>query len=208
MDVQESISIMKALADSSRLMILNSLFEKPQYVEEISKRINLAVSTVSFHLKKMEEAGLVSKSKQQYYIIYEINKEIFNKTLEQFVRFDNIEKYAQEERIEEYKQKIIKTFFRGKKLFKLPSQNMKRWIVLEVILNKFVKEKEYTEQEVDAIIKSVYDDYCTVRRYFIDEKVMIRQGTIYKLNNVPSSIKDGLKYSFEESIKKKFNKEG
>jgi predicted transcriptional regulator len=208
MEVQESISIMKALADSSRLMILNSLFEKPQYVEEISKRINLAVSTVSFHLKKMEEAGLVSKSKQQYYFIYEINKEIFNKTLEQFVKFDNIEKFAQEERIEEYKQKIIKTFFRGKKLFKLPSQNMKRWIVLEVILNKFTREKDYSEQEVDEIIKSVYDDYCTVRRYFIDEKVMLREGATYKLNNTSNSIKDGLKYSFEESIKKKFNKEG
>ena len=206
MEVQESIAIMKALADSSRLMILNSLFEQPQYVEEISKRIGLAVSTVSFHLKKMEEAGLVSKSKQQYYFIYEVNKEIFNKTLEQFVKFDNIEKFAQGERIEEYKQKIIKTFFRGKKLFKLPSQNMKRWIVLEVILNKFSPDTEYTEKQVDEIIGNVYDDYCTVRRYFIDEKVMVRNGMTYKLNNSPNPIKDGLKYSFEESIKNKFNK--
>jgi len=63
MEVQQSISIMKALADSSRLMILNSLFEKPQYVEEIAERIDLAVSTVSFHLKKMEEA--VSNVKQR-----------------------------------------------------------------------------------------------------------------------------------------------
>jgi predicted transcriptional regulator len=206
MEVKESIGIMKALADSSRLMILNTLFEKPQYVEEISERINLAVSTVSFHLKKMEEAGLVSKSKKQYYFIYEINKEIFNKTLEQFVRFDNIEKFAQEERIEEYKQKIIKTFFRGKRLFKLPSQSMKRWIVLEVILNKFDSEKEYTEKQVDEIIESVYDDYCTVRRYFIDEKVMTRNGVMYKLNNSQTPVKAGLKYSFEESIKNKFIK--
>jgi hypothetical protein len=206
MEVKESIGIMKALADSSRLMILNTLFEKPQYVEEISDSINLAVSTVSFHLKKMEEAGLVSKSKKQYYFIYEINKEIFNKTLEQFVRFDNIEKFAQEERIEEYKQKIIKTFFRGKRLFKLPSQSMKRWIVLEVILNKFDSEKEYTEKQVDEIIESVYDDYCTVRRYFIDEKVMTRNGVMYKLNNSQTPVKAGLKYSFEESIKNKFIK--
>ena len=206
MDVKESIGIMKALADSSRLMILNSLFEKPQYVEEISKRIGLAVSTVSFHLIKMEESGLVTKSKQQYYIVYEINKEVFNKTLEQFVRFENIEKFAQEERIDEYKQKIIKTFFRGKRLHKLPSQKMKKWIVLEVILKKFEEGKEYSEQEVDEIIKSVYDDYCTVRRYFIDEKVMVRDGMTYKLNSFQNPVKDGLKYSYEESIKSKFIK--
>ncbi len=199
---------MKALADSSRLMILNTLFEKPQYVEEISERIGLAISTVSFHLKKMEESGLVKKQKQQYYYIYEINKQIFNEKLVQFVRFDNIEKFAQDERIEEYKQKIIKTFFRGKKLLKLPSQSMKRWIVLEVILNKFVPNKEYTEKQVDEIIESVYDDYCTVRRYFIDEKVMVRNGIMYKLNNSQTPVKAGLRYSFEESIKNKFNKKG
>ena len=106
---------MKALADTSRLMILNTLLEKPQYVEEISKRVDLAISTVSFHLKKMEESGLVTKTKVQYYYVYEINKEILNRTLKEFIKFDNLEKYAQEERIDEYKQKIIKAFFRGRK---------------------------------------------------------------------------------------------
>jgi|TergutMp193P3_1026864.scaffolds.fasta_scaffold101116_1 predicted transcriptional regulator len=206
MNVEKSIEIMKALADTSRLMILNSLFEKAQYAEELSERIGLAASTISFHLKKMEEAGLVKKSKLQYYNIYEINNAVFGKTLEQFIKFDNIEKYAQEKRIEDYKQKVIKSFFNGKKLVRLPSQNMKKWIVLEVILQKFSSNKEYTEQEVNDIIKPIYNDYCTIRRALVDEKLMIRKSSSYLINIDAKDVKSGLRNSYEESMKNKYNK--
>ena len=206
MNVEKSIEIMKALADTSRLMILNSLFEKAQYAEELSERIGLAASTISFHLKKMEEAGLVKKSKLQYYHIYKINDAVFGKTLEQFIKFDNIEKYAQEKRIEDYKQKVIKSFFKGKKLVRLPSQNMKKWIILEVILQKFSSSIEYTEQEVNDIIKPIYDDYCTIRRALVDENLIIRKSSSYLLNIDAKNVKSGLRNSYEESMKNKYKK--
>jgi predicted transcriptional regulator len=206
MNVEESIEIMKALADTSRLMILNSLFEKAQYAEELSERIGLSASTISFHLKKMEEAGLLKKYKLQYYHMYEINDSVFGKTLEQFVKFDNIEKYAQEKRIENYKQKVIKSFFKGNKLIRLPSQNMKKWIVLEVILQKFSPSKEYTEQEINDVIKPIYDDYCTIRRALVDEKLMIRRSSSYLLNSTAKNVKSGFRNSYEESMKNKYKK--
>jgi DNA-binding transcriptional ArsR family regulator len=52
-DIAKSIEIMKLLADISRLHVLIFLMDKPQYVEELTYMLNLAVSTVSFHLKKM-----------------------------------------------------------------------------------------------------------------------------------------------------------
>ena len=58
MTTEQSIAILKALADQSRLAIVNSLLERSQYVEEIAKRHGLAASTVSFHLRKLEQAGL------------------------------------------------------------------------------------------------------------------------------------------------------
>ena len=206
MNIEKNIEIMKALADTSRLMILNSLFEKPQYAEELSKRIGLAASTISFHLKKMEEAGLIKKSKFQYYHIYEINDTVFNKTLEQFVKFDNMEKYAQEKRIDDYKQKVIRSFFKGKKLIRLPSQNMKKWIVLEVIVQKFSPDKEYSEQEVNDTIKPVYDDYCTIRRALVDENLMVRKNSLYLLNNTGKDVKSALRNSYEESMNNKYKK--
>ena len=70
MKILDTIQLLKALADRSRIRIVNALDGKPQYVEELSERLNLAPSTVSFHLKKLEDAGLVHSKKEQYYTVY------------------------------------------------------------------------------------------------------------------------------------------
>lgn len=202
MDIAESIEVMKSLADSSRLRIINSLMEKPQYVEELAARLNLAVSTVSFHLKKMESAGLLKKSKDQYYMIFEVNEQLFNLTLREFVSFRNIEKFVQERRIDDYKKKVLNTFFKHGRLIRLPAQHKKRWIVLEEISSKFKNGKVYEEKEVDSIISEVYDDYCTIRRYFIDEKIMSRKEGRYTLLPQDGKKAAGLKKSFIDSISK------
>jgi len=201
MHISESIRTFKALADNSRLMIVNTLMEKPQYVEEIAQRFNLAVSTTSFHLKKLEAAKLVNKEKQQYYSVYSINMKRINNRIKDMVTFENLEKIIQEERIENYKQKVKNTFFKNGRLTKIPVQHKKRWIVLEAIADKFKHGKKYPENEVNRIIKKSFDDYCTIRRYFIDEKVMERKDSVYWLcATKPGEKPHGLRKSFLDSV--------
>ena len=182
MDISKSIEIMKSLADASRLQVLNSLMDKPQYVEELAQRMNLAVSTVSFHLKKLEKAGLVNKSKEQYYIMYRINDKLFNLSLRELTSFDNIEKFIQDERINKYREKILKTFIKKGRLTKLPVQHKKKLIILYEFVKNIKIGKEYEEKEIDEIINKVYDDHCTIRRLLIDEGIMKRKNHIYWLS--------------------------
>ena len=181
MEISKSIEIMKSLADTSRLQVLNAVLQKPQYVEELAHRINLAVSTVSFHLKKLEKAGLVCKKKDQYYIIYQVNDEIFNLTLRELTSFDNIEKFVQDERVEKYRQKVLKNFMQNKRLTKLPVQRKKKLIILDEFVKKFSSNKTYTENEVDSLINETYGDHCTIRRLLIEEGIMQRENQIYWL---------------------------
>ena len=183
MTIKQSIQIMKALADTSRLMILNVLIEKPHYVEEMSQILNLAPSTVSFHLKKLEQADLVIKEKQQYYVIYKINESIFNLSLQNLISFENYEKLMQQERIDKYKEKVLETFYKNGKLIKLPAQYKKRLIVIEKIYHAFEKDKKYTEKQINETIGHYFEDYCTVRRYFIDLGLMKRVKDIYWLTD-------------------------
>lgn len=183
MEIVQSIDIMKSLADSSRLRVLNCLMEKSQYVEELAQRLNLAESTISFHLKKLEKAGLVYKTKEQYYIIYHVNDEIFNLPLKNFTKFENLEKYVQDERIEKYRRKVLNTFFKKDRLIKLPVQRKKKLIIIEEILKKFRADKKYSEIEVNDLILEHYDDYCTVRRIMIEEGMMNRKNQIYWINS-------------------------
>ncbi len=180
MDKKESIKILKALADGSRLMIINSLFEKSQYVEEIAERFELAVSTVSHHLKKLEEAHLVEKKKEQYYVVYCIKEEIFNTSLKTIASFKNSDERTQEVRMANYRKKVLNTFFKGKKLDKIPTQHKKMLIVLDEILKRFTPMKEYTEKEVNDIIASFHEDHCRIRRELTDSGRMRRKNGIYR----------------------------
>ncbi len=182
MKIENSIEIMKSLADSSRLRVLNILLEKSQYVEELANRLNLAVSTVSFHLKKLEAAGLVNKKKEQYYVVYYVNEDVFNLTLRELTSFKNMEEYVQQERINNYKEKVIKAFTNNGKVIKLPIQHKKRMIILSEIFNYIIPAKKYSELELNEVIKQKYDDYCTVRRELIDCGMLIREKQIYWVN--------------------------
>lgn len=182
MDISQSIEIMKSLADTSRLQILNSLMEKPQYVEEIANRIDLAESTVSFHLKKLENAGMVDKRREQYYTIYSINEKLFYKTLKELSAFENIDKYVQEKRINDYREKVLKTFFKGKKLLQLPVQKKKRMIILDEFYKKFESGRKYKEEKVNEIILTHFEDYCWIRRLMIEHGMMFRENQIYWIN--------------------------
>lgn len=179
MNAEQGLAIMKALADESRLSIVSSLLERPQYVEEIAKRHALAPSTVSFHLKKLEQAGLISSRKEQYYVVVSANEPLLDATLKELVAVCATGKALQDERLDEYRRKVIATFFPHGVLEKLPAQHKKRLIVLELFALRFAAGQRYSEAEVTALIRPLYDDYCTVRRLLVDEGMIRRDDAGY-----------------------------
>jgi len=179
MKIEQSIAIMKALADKSRLAIINSLLEHPQYVEEMAQRHALATSTVSFHLRKLEQAGLVSSRKEQYYVVFQANDAIFDITLREIVSAAPLGKELQDERMDDYRRKVLEVFFRHGTLEKLPTQHKKRLIVLEQFALRFLPQRRYSELEVTELITPLFDDYCTIRRLLVDEELIRREGAIY-----------------------------
>jgi hypothetical protein len=181
MEIVDSMNIMKALADSSRLMILNALMEESQCVEELAERCGLAASTVSFHLRKLEQARLVSKRKEQYYAIFSANEQVLNLTVRELTSFRNIDKFIQAERVEKYRRKVIRAFFRGTRLLRLPAQHKKRLIVLREFAARFTPGILYDEKAVNETIARSFEDYCTVRRELIEEGFMSRKDHKYHL---------------------------
>ncbi|MGL5151777.1 MAG: metalloregulator ArsR/SmtB family transcription factor [Clostridium sp.] len=175
------LSIFKALSDKSRLRIINNLINGPMYVELLSERIGLAPSTISFHLKKLEEANLVYSQKEQYYVMYYINLRVFENKLKEIVHMDeNKNDDKEKQREEAYRKKVIESFFKYGKLVSIPVQAKKKRIVLEEIVKAFEIDKEYTEREVNIIIADYNDDFCTIRRDMIGEKLLSRDKGIYK----------------------------
>lgn len=168
----ENLTLLKLLADETRLRIINILAEGDSYVELIASKLELTPATVCYHLKKLEAAGVVRCSRSQFYIIYALNGEIFDRTLrELLITGDNTtDKEAA------YEREVISTFFKYGRLTRLPAQRKKQEIVLREIARRFEPNRDYPEPEVNAIIQQIYDDYCTVRREMIGCGLMTRHA--------------------------------
>jgi ArsR family transcriptional regulator len=61
---------MKALSDPNRVRVLKLLQKKELCVCEIQEFLQLAQSTVSKHMKTLEDAGLVVRERRGTWIIY------------------------------------------------------------------------------------------------------------------------------------------
>ncbi|MTI47385.1 DUF2087 domain-containing protein [Sporosalibacterium faouarense] len=75
----------------------------------------------------------------------------------------------------EEKDKILNRYVTNGKIETLPSKEKRRIILLQYIIEKFESNQEYTEDEVNEVIKGIYDDYVTIRRYLIQYGFMDRK---------------------------------
>jgi hypothetical protein len=78
------------------------------------------------------------------------------------------------------RQKVLDSFIKDGQLTLLPAQRKKRIYILEFLLEKFDPSRTYDEAEVNDIIFKYYEDFCTVRRLFILEKMMTRKDNRYR----------------------------
>ena len=174
--MKEKLSLLKLLADETRLEILNILLKEDSYVEKIACELSLTPATICYHLKKMESAGIVNCSRSQFYIIYSLNREIFDKPLYELIKKDEVIINTEEK----YKKEVISNFFKYGRLTQIPTQRKKREIVLYEILLQFEIGREYDEKEVNEIILRYHDDFCTIRREMIAFGMMTRDHETYK----------------------------
>jgi hypothetical protein len=75
---------------------------------------------------------------------------------------------------EDEREKVVNKYFKNGKLLEFPTKQKRKIIVLTEMWKKFDPTKKYTEKEVNEIIKEIYFDYVTIRRYFIEYGFMER----------------------------------
>jgi len=78
------------------------------------------------------------------------------------------------------RQKVVDNFVKDDHIEILPAQRSKRKYLLEYILAQFEPNRLYAEDEVNKIIGKYHEDFCTVRREFIAEKMMDRIDGNYR----------------------------
>ena len=175
----EAIRLFECLSDKSRLQILKSLAIEDMYVERLAERLGITAPTVSFHLKKLADAGAVTAYKSQYYMMYSLKKELFETRILDILRERSDEDAVQAQRDADYRKRVIDTFFEYGKLKAIPAQRKKERIILDEIVKAFAFDRIYSEREVNILLADYYDDFCTLRRDMISEKLLARDAGGY-----------------------------
>lgn len=178
MEPVNALDLFKCLADASRLQILKSLCKEDMYVERLKERLNLSAATISNHLKKLEKIGAVQSRKEQYYTVYALCPDAFSSRIIDLIQNSGSDP-AEDARDEAYRHKILSTFMTNGKITKMPAQLKKKLVLIEEISRAFEVGRAYTEKEVNLIIADYYEDFCMVRRFFVDYNLFTRNNGIY-----------------------------
>ncbi|MFD1393790.1 autorepressor SdpR family transcription factor [Lacticaseibacillus jixianensis] len=72
---------LKAISDPVRRQILNLLKSESKPAGEIAAQFALTPATVSYHLKLLKQAGLISERREKNFIYYDLNASVFEEVL-------------------------------------------------------------------------------------------------------------------------------
>jgi ArsR family transcriptional regulator len=76
-DAEATAAVFKALADPGRVRIVNLLVtaDEAVCVCDLTPQLDLSQPTVSFHLKKLVQAGLLEREQRGVWAYYRVNRE-------------------------------------------------------------------------------------------------------------------------------------
>ena len=174
---EELVTFFKALADSNRLKIVGLLAEKSYSVEELAELLKLKPSTVSHHLSRLAEAGLVQARSESYYNVYQLDQSVLQEKAKTMFTQGELSSVAAEVDADAYDKKVIKDYARRDgRLKTLPSQRKKLEAVLRYVVQGFDAGKRYSEKQVNDILKRYHEDTATLRRELVGFGLMQREG--------------------------------
>ena len=173
----EILAFVKAMASAERLRIVGVLARGRATQSQIAEHLGVSVRDVFNHLTFLANVGVVHETDGVY--------DLDEKAIESFARGQFEGKRtsfeAKEEKPEDVR-KVLKNFLNADgSLKQIPPQGNKLLIVLHFIVDAFAFDTDYTEKEVNSILRRFHIDTAALRRYLVDNGLMDREsdGTRY-----------------------------
>ena len=176
------VVIGRALADPTRIRILGLLAERPMYGQELARVLDVKPPTVSHHIAPLVNAGLVYVRRENNYHYYELDSDGIQHLAEstQHIARSLFASNPLPPKSDE-RARVVATFIKDGRLVSIPAQYKKRRYVMEELARSFEWGRLYDEKEVNAILKTFHDDVASLRREFIDQRIMLRENGRYWL---------------------------
>ena len=174
---EELVTFFKALSDANRLKIIGLLAQQPYSVEELAALLNLKASTVSHHLAKLSQVGLVSAKTESYYNVYLLDENALEAKSRGIFSQENLAASVADIDAGAYDNKVVKDFVhKDGSLKTIPAQRKKLEAILRYVVKAFEVNKRYSEKKVNEILSGYHEDTATLRRELVGYGLIKREG--------------------------------
>lgn len=187
------LAFFKALSDGTRLKIVGLLAQREYTVEELAAILDLRSSTISHHLSRLSDAGLVSARAESYYNTYRLETDALEQMARRLLAQETLPAVTANMDLNAYDREVVKNYsLPDGRLKQIPTKQKKFEAILRYVVPAFEQGRRYSEKEVNEILARYNEDTAVLRRGLVDYKMMGREndGTLYWL------IEDGLQRSF------------
>lgn len=185
------VQLFKGLADPTRLRMIAAMVDRPRCGQDLAAEVGVTPATVSHHLRVLAEAGLLRETRQAPYTFYQLDIEALQGAVKAVSSPKRVRELATASPVDTETRDVLRAFFDGPRLRALPAQRRKKEIVLEEVLRRLPRRREYREAELNRFIEVVHPDFCTIRREWIMGGYMEREAGVYKLAPRGRTVIDG-----------------
>lgn len=173
----ELLLFFKAMADANRLKIVGLLAQQSYTVEQLAAMLNLGPSTISHHLSRLADAGLVTARPDGHYYYYSLQTEHLHSLAQRLLKEDSLTSLTQDVDLAAYDRKVMSSFTDAEgRISAFPSQEKKLLVLLRYAVKAFEPGRRYSEKQVNQILARYNKDTAFLRRNLVGYKLMDREG--------------------------------
>lgn len=175
----------KTLGDEKRLKIINLLNNQERNVGELAALLDLTEPTVSHHLSRLREMGLVNLRQVGNQRRYRLNDDMLKRWKQAVMtveamnfdreRSESDDGWIDELDVDEADRKVLRDYTFNGRLKHVPAKRKKLLVVLRWLAAQFESDALYTEREVNVILTRYHEDYAALRRDLVDFKFLRRE---------------------------------
>jgi len=174
------LKFFKVLSDANRLKLVGLLSQEPSSVEQLAAMLHLRPSTVSHHLSRLSEAGLVAARAEGYYSVYHLQTEVLEQMARRLLSRQDLPAVARQADLTAYDRKVLQDFsLPDGQLKTIPAQRKKLNVVLRHLALRFPVGKRHSEKQANLILRRFHADTATLRRELVGAGLLQRADGEY-----------------------------
>lgn len=163
-------SLTGLLGDEERLRVVAAIALGARTVDDVARTGDLHLDEVRRALPRLIAAGVVEQQNGLH-----VNVEPFREAAR-----DRPPRARELPNATPEQARVLRNFAEDGRLRSVPMRAAQRRVVLEYLAGRFEPGVDYAEAEVNELLRHFHDDYASLRRYLVDERLLTRSAGVYR----------------------------